>query len=296
MSIGLFARDSSEVFAEQSWLEPVDAVLGGAVSATFAAAGPAGRFMKDMLHGTWLGHPLHPALTDLPLGAWTTAMVLDLFATVGGRDELTPGADAAVALGLAGAVGAALAGLADWSASDGAARRLGLVHGLLNVGATGAFAASLCCRLAGARKSGLGLGLLGFAIANYTAFLGGQLVYGERLGVDRSRDEVAPRDYVPVLDEAELTEGTLVRASMGATEVVLTRLRGRIHCLSNACSHLGCSLADGQLVQDTIVCGCHGSAFAVDDGRVVHGPATAPQPYFETRVDGGRIEARASAG
>lgn len=292
MSMGLATRDMSEIFEEQEWLERVDSALGSALSAAFGATGSAGRYAKDLLHGTWLGHPLHPALTDLPIGAWTTALALDALATLAGRDDLNPGADAAIAVGLAGAVGAALAGWTDWNASGGPARRLGLVHGLLNVGVTGVYAASLACRVKGARGAGAGLGLLGFAIANYTAFLGGHLVYGERLGVDQSGSGESPRDYVPVLADAELPEGRLVRARAAGTDVVLARVHGRVHCLADSCSHLGCSLAGGSLTGETIVCACHGSTFAVEDGKVIHGPATRPQPYFETRVRDGQIEAR----
>lgn len=294
MSMGLATRDMSEIFAEQEWLEEVDSALGGALSTAFEATGNAGRYVKDLLHGTWLGHPLHPVLTDLPIGAWTTALAFDALAALAGRDDLKPGADAAVAVGLAGAAGAAMAGWTDWNASGGPARRLGLVHGLLNVGVTGLYAASLASRIRGARGAGVGLGLLGFAIANYSAFLGGHLVYGERLGVDQSGTGESPRDYVPVLGDAELPEGRLVKGRAGDAEVVLARVHGRVHCLADTCSHLGCSLADGSLVDGTIVCACHGSTFAVEDGKVIHGPATRPQPYFETRVKDGQIEARAA--
>lgn len=294
MSMGLATRNMSEILEEQEWLERVDSALAGALTAAFGAAGNAGQYAKDFLHGTWLGHPLHPVLTDLPIGAWTTALALDALAALAGRDDLNPGADAAVAVGLTGAVGAALAGWTDWNASGGPARRLGLVHGLLNVGVTGIYAASLASRVKGARAAGVGLGLLGFAIANYTAFLGGHLVYGERLGVDQSDSAESPRDYVPVLADAELPEGRLIRGRAGDSDVVLARVRGRVHCLANSCSHLGCSLADGSLIGETIVCACHGSTFAVEEGKVIHGPATLPQPYFETRVRDGQIEVRAA--
>lgn len=295
MSMGLASRNLTETLSEQDWLEPIDAALGGAITWLFETAGPAGQVVKDFLHGTWLGHPLHPAVSDIPIGAWTTAVVLDALATTGGREDLRPGADAAVALGLVGATGAALAGLTDWNASGGPARKLGLVHGMLNIGAAGIYAASLACRLQGARKAGVGLSLLGFALVNYSALLGGDLVYGERLGVVHSDEGGAPKDFVAVLEDAELPEGALVQGRAGTIDVVLARVRGRVYCLDNRCSHLGCALAEGTLDGDTIVCGCHGSAFALEDGRVIHGPATRPQPYLEVRVRDGRVEARSAA-
>ncbi len=93
---------------------------------TFESAGPAGKEVKNFLHGTWLGHPLHPALTDVPLGAWTAAFALDAMESISGRRELGAGADVAIAVGLVGAAGAAVTGLTDWSETDGRARKVGL--------------------------------------------------------------------------------------------------------------------------------------------------------------------------
>src|SRR3954452_3864376 len=125
----------SETLSRQDWLAPLANTLQQAVGSAFTSAGPRGLAVKDFLHGVWLGHPLHPVLTDVPLGAWTVALTLDALESLSGRDELGPGADAAIAIGLAGAVGAAATGAADWQATDDPARRVGLVHGLLNTGA-----------------------------------------------------------------------------------------------------------------------------------------------------------------
>lgn len=296
MTIGLTERDMTQAIAEQTWLDPIDKGLSGALNAFFTGAGATGQQIKNLLHGTWLGHPLHPVLTDLPIGAWSTALVLDALETLGNREELATGADAAVAVGLAGAVGAALSGMTDWDASGGPARRIGLLHGLLNLGVTGIYGASLALRLNGARGAGRLVGLLGFGLANYTAYLGGHLVYGERLGVDHSAQPALPSEFVPVLAEAALPEEQPVKADARGVPVLLVRRQGRIHALADTCSHLGCSLADGKLQGDAIVCICHGSTFALDDGRVINGPATYPQPAAETRVRNGQIEVRAAQG
>src|SRR5439155_17162851 len=113
------------------------------VIATYETAGGAGKGLKNVMHGTWLGHPLHPVLTDVPLGAWTAAMALDAVEGIGGREDLAAGADAALAAGLLGAIGAAATGLTDWQHIDGGSRRLGLTHGLLNLAGTTFIAASL---------------------------------------------------------------------------------------------------------------------------------------------------------
>ena len=294
MAMGVAERQMAEAIGRQGWLEPVDQALGQAVSTAFGATGPAGRQAQNFLHGTWLGHQLHPVLTDLPIGAWTTALVLDALESLGGREELGPGADTAIGVGLLGAVGAALSGLTDWHVTSGRARKVGLVHGLLNVAVAGIYTASWVSRKRGARAAGRGLALAGFAIANYSAYLGGHLVYAERLGVDHSRDETAspPEDFVPVLGEAELTEGQLRQADANGVPVLLARTGGRTYALGNVCMHLGCSLADGQLEDESVRCPCHGSRFALADGRVLDGPATLPQPLYEARTRNAQIEVR----
>jgi nitrite reductase/ring-hydroxylating ferredoxin subunit/uncharacterized membrane protein len=294
MTIGVAEREMAEAIGQQGWLEPVDQALGQAVSTAFGSTGPAGRQVQNFLHGTWLGHPLHPVLTDAPIGAWTTAMALDALESLTGRKEVGPGADAAIGFGLLTAVGAALAGVTDWHVTSGRARKVGLLHGLLNLTAAGIYTASWISRKRGARAAGRGLALAGFAIANYSAFLGGHLVYAERLGVDHSRDETAapPEDFVPVLGEAELTEGQLRRADANGVPVLLARTGGRTYALGNVCVHLGCSLADGQLEEESVRCPCHGSRYALADGRVLDGPATMPQPLYETRTRNGQVEVR----
>src|SRR4029077_19553365 len=102
--------------------------------------GDAGRRVRDFLHGTWLGHPLHPALTDIPLGAWTTALALD---AAGDRSRgMARAADTAMGVGIAGAVGAAVTGLTDWHHTTGGDRRLGLGHAMLNTAALALYVTS----------------------------------------------------------------------------------------------------------------------------------------------------------
>src|SRR5688572_16310883 len=112
--------------------------LSRAVRSAYESAGPGGQQAKNALHGVWLGHPLHPVFTDVPIGAWTTALALD--AAADGDPAMGRAATFAMGVGLAGAAGAAVTGLTDWSETDGQARRTGLVHGLLNVAATTLFA------------------------------------------------------------------------------------------------------------------------------------------------------------
>ena len=170
----------------------------------FKSAGPAGREVKNMLHGTWLGHPLHPALTDVPIGAWTAAFALDAMESISGRKELGAGADIAITVGLVGAAGAAVTGLTDWSETYGGARKVGLLHGMLNAGATALYVTSLVMRRKKKRNAGVGFAMLGYAVSSAAAYLGGHLVFGEQIGVNHAAAQEMPKEFVPVLADAEL--------------------------------------------------------------------------------------------
>jgi hypothetical protein len=134
---GAYPEDTMAVSAamaavdHQQWLDPVSEKVQPAVTNTFAAGGSLGRQVKNFLHGTWLGHPLHPALTDVPLGAWTVALVLDSLEAALGRHACGRSADTAIKVGLIGAVGATITGVTDWPHPEHRARRLGLLHGVV---------------------------------------------------------------------------------------------------------------------------------------------------------------------
>jgi nitrite reductase/ring-hydroxylating ferredoxin subunit len=278
----------------QDWLEPLADRLQSTLSNAFAAAGPAGQEIANALHGRWLGHPLHPVLTDIPIGSWTAAAVLDALEQVTGNRALGRGADAAIGLGIIGALGAAITGLTDWRHTDGRARRLGLAHGLLNTGALALYTTSMILRQFQARRAGRGVAALGYVVANTAAYLGGHLVFGEQIGVDHTAAQVPPAEFVPVLPEAELPENELRQVLAHGMPVLLLRRGDQIAAIAGTCSHLGGPLVEGSLEDCSVVCPWHGSRFALDSGAVLHGPATFPQPCFETRVWDGQIEVRAA--
>ena len=277
---------------EQQALDRLSDQIQPLVRDTFNAMGPAGREVKNALHGTWLGHPLHPALTDVPLGAWTAALALDAMESISGRRALGAGADAAIAVGLVGAAGAAVTGLTDWSETDGRARKVGLLHGLLNVGATVLYTTSLVLRGRKKRNAGRGFAMLGFAVSSASAYLGGHLVFGEQIGVNHAAAQDMPKEFVPVLLDSGLREGEMKKVDAAGVPVLLVRCEGEVCALAHTCSHLGGPLSEGKLEGDVVQCPWHGSRFNVRDGSVVDGPATFPQPRFETRVNEGRIEVR----
>lgn len=286
---------AAQAIEGQDWLAPLEDRLQRAVGAAFRRGGAAGRRVRDFLHGTWLGHPLHPVLTDVPVGSWTAAAVLDIASVVGdGRAPTTRarGADAAIAVGLAGAVAAAVAGMTDWQHTGGAARRTGLVHALLNSAALAMYAGSLALRRSGRRPAGRGVALAGFGVMLASAYLGGRLVYHDRVGVDHAERDGGPDGFTPALRDGELVEGVPRRVEVDGVRIVLVRRGARVHALGEVCSHLGGPLAEGTVDGDTITCPWHGSTFALADGRVRCGPATMPQPRFEARVRDGYVELR----
>ncbi|HEX6762753.1 MAG TPA: Rieske (2Fe-2S) protein [Gaiellaceae bacterium] len=244
---------------------------------------------KELLSGTWLGHPLHPVLTDVVVGAWTSASILDL---LGERGDA---ADELVAAGVAAALPAALSGWSDWAELRGGSRRVGTVHAVGNVASISLQALSLLLRRRERRAAGTALSLAALAAGGFSAWLGGHLSFGRGVGVDQTVFEDPPTTWTSVIDEDKLAEGEPVRRSAQGTGVLLVRHRGEVHALVDRCSHRGCSLSEGSFDGSAITCPCHGSRFGVD-GRLLRGPATASQPVLETRVRAGRVEVRAGRG
>jgi nitrite reductase/ring-hydroxylating ferredoxin subunit/uncharacterized membrane protein len=275
--------------AEQPQLDRVAQPLAEAVRAAFQNSGSVGQAVKNALHGVWLNHPLHPVLTDIPIGAWATTLVLDARAAATGDETFAEAADSALAFGLAGAAGAAVTGLTDWSETDGSAKRVGLVHGLLNATATALMFTAYVLRRQDKRRAGEVCTLAGLGVAVAGAYLGGDLVYAKRIGVSHAVvDE--PESFTPVLASAALAEGTMRRVKVNETDVLLVRQHGRVCALAHSCAHLGGPLSEGSLENGAVVCPWHGSTFRLDDGTVVKGPSTHPQPCFAVRERDGQIE------
>src|ERR1051326_3411055 len=253
LSGGRSARGDNGVIhkiEEQEWLQPAEEGLQKAIHKAFDFRG--GRQAKNFLHGTWIGHPLHVILTDIPIGAWTAAIVFDGLESMDSRREYRVAADAAIAVGLVGAVGAAAAGLTDWQDIDPPARRIGLVHGLLNVASTVLFGGSLLARRRGNRASGRGLAAVAFGVSMAAAWLGGNLVYEQKVGVDHSGSEKLPDEFAAVLAESALQEGKLTRAEHQGAPILLVRRGSQIFALAESCSHLGGPLSEGKLDGDVV--------------------------------------------
>jgi nitrite reductase/ring-hydroxylating ferredoxin subunit/uncharacterized membrane protein len=267
-------------------VKPLDKVakpLGNAIDAVVKPGA-----LKDLLSGTWLGHPLHPMLTDVVIGSWTSSMILDVLGGERARDA----SDLLVGVGVLSAIPTAASGLSDWVDTWGETRRVGLAHAAGNVAALVLYAGSLVARRRGARGLGVALGFAGGGIASATAYLGGHLVYGRGVGVDAAVFDHAPKRWTAVADESAVQDGKPMLAKAGDTEIVLVRHDGVIRALAERCTHRGGPMHRGEVEGGTITCPGHGSVFTVVDGSVVRGPATAPQPCYETRVREGKVEVR----
>jgi nitrite reductase/ring-hydroxylating ferredoxin subunit/uncharacterized membrane protein len=274
--------------------QPVDDKLQKLLDkALYGGGHPSAQKIRNSLNGTWLGEPLHVVLTDVPLGAWTVAMAFDALDLVFNFREFARACATSIGIGLIAAAGAAVTGMTDWSDVGPPARRLGLIHGLLNLSGAALFATSLFLRKKKSRKTGRVVGVLGYAVMGYAAHLGGKMVYEHRVGVERTDGQVFPEQFAAVLPETSLMDGKLTRAMYQGTPILLVRRGDRLFfAMAETCSHFSGPLSEGKLEEDTVVCPYHFSRFALEDGRVLDGPAVHPQPCLEVRTRNGQIELR----
>jgi len=270
------------------WLDDVAATMEQVFEPLLGQDAPRGP--RDFLYGTWLGHSLHAAVIAVPVGAWSASMVFDLLG-----EERT--ADLTLGLGLVGAAGAAVTGAAQWqdTKNEEAPRRLGALHALLNVAATGLMAGSWLMRHQGRRRSGVTLSTLGLGVNLASAWLGGELAYDLGIGVNHAAFEKPPADWTDVAALDDLPDGKPKRVEADGTPVLLLREGDRIRAIGATCPHLGGPLDEGSIEGDTVTCPWHGSVFCLDNGALVHGPALTPVAAYEVKVEGDRISIRANA-
>lgn len=245
--------------------------------------------VRNALSGTWLGHQLHPMLTDLPIGSWTLASVLDL--TMGRRGVAA--ARRLVGFGVLTALPAAATGASDWSYSNGAVQRVGLVHALANSAGTALQVASWVARGRGRRLTGMLLTTAGLCFTAAAGYLGGHLTLIRGVGVNRTAFQPAVADWTDVGALTELIDGRPTHVEAAGVPVVLVRSGAAVRALSATCVHAGGPLDQGELVDgDCLRCPWHGSTFRLTDGAVVRGPAANAQPCWAVRFSGGRVQIR----
>jgi len=255
------------------------------------------RRLKTLLNGTWLGHPLHPVITDVPVTAWVITAVFDVIWLISPTTFAwaARGAEVTVVIGLLGALGAIVTGLTDWSDTYGAERRVGLDHALFNATATILYLVSFILRLLAGPGDSIAaaiIGFLGLASVTYAAYLGGDMVFAKGTGVNHTAWEAAGEDYEAVLPLEGVEENKLYRVTSAGVPVVLLRQDLQFYALSATCPHAGGPLDEGKLDGDVVECPWHGSRFCMRDGRVLTGPATVNAPRYDVRVRNGQIEVK----
>jgi nitrite reductase/ring-hydroxylating ferredoxin subunit/uncharacterized membrane protein len=252
--------------------------------------------VKDLLHGTWLGHPVHPVLVQLPVGAWVSAGVLDAI------PGMRPAATVLIGTGVAASLPAAASGAADWSEQGIGVRRLGAVHAALNTVALGLYVGSLAARARGRGTLGVALAYAGLGVAGSSAAIGGHMSYAQSSGASHAATaaRALSSDWIDLGPLDDLPEGRpALRTGSGsgvAVPLAAVRRGARVDVFVGACSHLSGPLYEGTVEEvrghDCLVCPWHDSAFDLDNGEPRRGPAANPQEKLEVRMEAGRVMAR----
>ncbi|UQA91176.1 Rieske (2Fe-2S) protein [Streptomyces halobius] len=260
-------------------LERLDAVISRVQQVVRGL--PLGRY-RDVLHGLQIGHPLHPALVQIPMGAWFSAAVLDVVPGTGRSARLLVG------VGVLSAAPAALAGWVDWAEQHEDQMRTGLVHAASIAAAVGLYARSWVHRGRGRMALGKAFGFAGLCAAGSGAMLGGHLAFRQAAGANKTQPvpHLLEEGWHPVGRVEDFPVGEAVRRELGEVALLVFREPGgRIHVLAERCSHLSGPLSGGEIADGCVECPWHGSVFRLSDGANVRGPATAPQPSFQVSVD-----------
>ncbi len=281
----------------ERWARPLRGLGNGVanvVAGAYRVLGTPGRYLQDLLNGTWLGHSLHAVVVDVVVGGATAALLLDVLGLVFGVDGLGTAATWVLGLAWLSGVGAILTGLTELkdTAPSSAERDLTITHGLVNIAGNGLFGLSLSQRLGGAHDAAIWPLLAGYLLIGVGGYIGGHVVFKYGYAVNHnafSRGRRA-KEYTAVLPVADLPDGVPTRATLGTTALVLVRCGDVVHALRETCSHAGGPLSEGRVVGDGIECPWHGSVFRLADGSVRHGPATSRQVRYRARIAEGQVE------
>ncbi|MDP9265385.1 MAG: Rieske 2Fe-2S domain-containing protein [Chloroflexota bacterium] len=283
----MIRRLVNRFFDAQTWADEVGETTQKVIRAIYRPAA-----VRDLLHGVWLGHPLHPLLSDVPVGAFTAGLVLDLL--TGAYPGLHDGANLVTLIGFVVMAAAILSGFADYVDLEGRARRYGTVHAFLMIMSAAFYLFSLLVRYGftpGTVYHSTLTAVLGYVLLTVGAYLGGELAFGFGAQVTRHAWRGGGDKWL-ALDVTDVPEGALTKAKAGTQTLVLVRSGGQLFAMHDVCAHQGCSLAAGTIVGDEIQCPCHGSRYRIRDGAVATGPSVFDQPAYEVRTAQGRLEVR----
>ncbi len=275
--------------AQDGWARPFGDFNHRWLNALFRPIRP----VKDFLNGTWLGHPVHAAATDIPIGTLLLTVILD----IAGQ---TAAADIALAATILFMLAAAVTGAADYTDTDGNARTRATLHATVMVVGLLVLLVSLGLRAGGAtdRTIPVALSIIGFLIVSAGAFVGGDVVYVFGNMVSRHAYRGAGTKWIrldvgDIGDLSTLPEATPTKAKAGINDLVLVRVGDTIQALHAVCSHAGGPLAQGTYADGCIECPWHGSRFRMSDGHLRRGPALYDQPAYEVRAaEAGGYEVR----
>ncbi len=284
MPVSTPLRPLVEALEQTSALDSVAKTVGKTVRDRLSGTG-----LKEALSGTWFGHAVHPPLTDVVIGSFLSATLLDLF----GADDKA--SKRLIGVGLVAAIPTALSGVSDWAdteIADEAVRRIGLVHAAANNSALLLYASSLAARRRGAHGRGALLSAAGTAVMTVGGYLGGHMSYVRGVGPNQTAFDSGPEEWTSIGRPGAFAEGEPRAALAKDTPVLVVRRGAAFHAIHDRCSHRGCLLSEGEVEGLVVTCGCHGSQFDLTDGTVVRGPATAGQPAFEVRESDGQLEVR----
>jgi len=271
------------IYAQSGWARPLGDFNVRWIGAIFRPIRP----VKDFLHGKWLGHSVHAALTDVPIGAFTLAILFDVL-------DLRTAADWGVGFGIMAMLAAAVAGAADYSDTDDEPRMVATVHATIMVIALVVYLISFALRWtnpSGDRMVPFVLSLVGYGLVATGALVGGELVYTLGNMVNRHAWRFFGEPKWTKLDLTDIPEGQPVAAKAGAQSLVVLRTGETVYALHAQCAHAGGPLAEGKLVDGCIECPWHQSRYRMSDGKRVQGPTTYDQPRYDVRAaEGGGWE------
>ncbi len=250
------------------------------------------RPLQSLVNGTWLGHAIHPILTDVVVGAWTVTLLFDIVGIFVPSAGLGPAAEIALWLGVLAGLGSIATGLTDWKDGYGEELRLGLVHALIMTTTTVLYIVSGLIRL-GAVDSDAArvIAIVGYVLVTGGSYLGGEMAMAFGSMVDHNAFRSGVRQFTGIGALATFKEG-INYIELEDKPLLVVRRGDVITAIGAVCSHAGGPLQDGQLMGNEVECPWHGSRFRVDDGSVRRGPATYPQPLYEVRLSGGQVEVR----
>lgn len=243
----------------------------------------------DTLHGKPLGHPLHPALTDITVGSWTLGVLFDVLSRVMRSSRFRHTANQLTLLGTLSAIPTAITGVADFSAIKKDAAGYGAAHGILNGIAFFCFARSSYARIRNNHSTGLLFSVIGLVFAVGGSWLGGDMVFRHRVGVNHAKGG-GSESWQVVMAAEDLEEDVPTRVDFEGQPVLLYRVIDDIYAIDAVCSHAGGPLEEGTVENMCITCPWHQSVFDLRDGSVVHCPATMGQQRYRARIYNGAVE------